>query len=193
MTGQNRMSPLTAMVIGIFGVGAVTITSATAVVLYALNVVDKNASVLIRIAENGIESLPEVLESLPDLADTLAGRRMFDYADNLEVEVHFVATSREGRIRPVMTVTNRGNEVVSTLAIRVAAISSNDIPMHEWTEIVATPIALDDAWRGPLMPGAKRHLTLPSARGFYEGALQDLAATTEISELRIWDPTSKRS
>ena len=192
MTAQTRMSPLTAMVIGIFGIGGVTIASATAVVLYSLSVVDKNLSVLIGIAENGVDSLPEVLKSLPDLADTLAGQRMFDYAEELEIEVHFTPSSREGRIRPVMTVTNRGREVVSTLALRVAAVTASGIPIHEWTEVVATPIALVDEWRGPLMPGATRHVILPSRR-LREDMPNNMTAMTEISELRIWDPTSERS
>lgn len=189
MIGPQRMSPLTAIVFGIFGTGAIAITSVTAVVIYTMSIVDRNASVLIDMAENGVESLPELLERLPALADAVGGRRMFDYAENLDVEVRFVPTSREGRMRPVMTVTNLGNEVVSTLAIRVAAVSGLNVPMHEWTEVVATPFAVADEWRGPLMPGATRHVVL-SSRGFYQVAPQDVTAVTEFSEIRIWDPTN---
>ncbi len=88
-----------------------------------------------------------------------------------------------------MTITNRGHEVVSTLAIRVAAVNGSNVPLHEWTEVVATPIAVVDEWRGPLMPGATRHVIL-SSRGFSQIALQNVTAVTEFSEIRIWDPTS---
>ncbi len=88
-----------------------------------------------------------------------------------------------------MTITNRGHEVVSTLAIRVAAVSGSNVPLHEWTEVVATPIAIVDEWRGPLMPGATRHVVL-SSRRFYQVAPQDVTALTEFSEIRIWAPTS---
>ena len=189
MIGQQRMSPLTAIVFGIFGTGAVAIASVTTIVIYTMSIVDRNASTLIDLAENGVESLPEFIERLPALADAIGGQRRFDYADKLDVKVRFVPTSREGRMRPVMTITNRGHEVVSTLAIRVAAVSGSNVPLHEWTEVVATPIAVVDEWRGPIMPGATRHVVL-SSRSFHQIAPQDVTAVTEFSEIRIWAPTS---
>ena len=189
MIGQQRMSPLTAIVFGVFGIGAVGIASATTVVIYTMSIVDRNAATLIDLAENGVESLPELIERLPALADAVGGQRRFDYAKNLDVQVRFVPTSREGRMRPVMTITNRGNEVVSTLAVRIVAVSESNIPMHEWTEVVATPIAVVDDWRGPLMPGATRHVVLSSYR-VSDSDSANMTPATEISEIRIWNPTS---
>jgi hypothetical protein len=183
------MSPLTALFLGIFGVGGVGIAAGAVVVLYSLRILDSKASALIGFAGNTIESLPELIDALPPaIGDVLSDRRAPDYAANLELSVRFVANEQGEGVRPVVTVTNKGKEVVSMLAVRVAALDARKVPIREWTEVVATPIAIDDDWRGPLMPGATRHVVLSSWRSFPADKIDAFSAAPEISELRVWEP-----
>ena len=189
MNTHTRMSPLTALFLGIFGVGGVGIAAGAIVVLYSLRILDNKASALIGFAEHTVESLPELIDALPPaIGDVLNDRRAPDYAANLDVSVRFVANEQSEGVRPVVTVINKGKEVVSMLAVRVAALDARKVPVREWTEVVATPIAADDDWRGPLMPGATRHVVLSSWRSFPADKIEILSAAPEISELRVWEP-----
>ena len=186
MTGPTRMSPITALFLGLFGVLAVGITSGTGIVLYGLRIANTNASSLLNLADSTIAGLPELIERLPPaLADLFDDRRAPDYAENLDVKVTFLADKRSSdRIRPVMTVTNNGSSVVTMLTVRVAALNQDEVPLQEWTELVATPIALNDELRGPIFPGSTRHIVL---RREYRRTASGSAFTgaVEISELRV--------
>lgn len=199
MMGQNRMSPLTAFFLGIFGVGAVAIGSSASVVLYALRVVDSKADAILAIAGETVEGfpefaqrIPELLESLPQIADTLGGLRSPGYAPNIEVDVKFVHSKRSDGYRPVLTITNTGDEMVSMLTIRIAALTEDGVPVREWTEVVATPIALDCDMRGPLFAGETRHVVVSTWRTVSAEDISALTGDVEISELRLWQPTSER-
>jgi len=196
MNPITRMSPLTAFFLGLFGVGGLAIAAGTVVLLTAMTMVEGQLSTLVHFSGKTIESLPELLDSLPPvLADTFHDRRDPAYAARIDVKTEFLADEKEGSIRPVLTITNTGSEVVSLLGVRVAALKNGSVPIREWTEVVATPITPgDDEWRGPLMPGAKRHVVLrtralPPAIGNPES----LIAATEISEIRVWQgPNEER-
>ncbi|MCH9035291.1 MAG: hypothetical protein IID42_12455 [Planctomycetes bacterium] len=179
------MSPMTALFLGLCGVTAVGIASGTGIVLYGLRIANLNASSLLNLADSTIAGLPELIERLPPaLADLLDDRRAPDYAENLDVKVTFLADTRSDRIRPVMTVTNNGSSVVTMLTIRVAALNQEDVPLQEWTELVATPIGLNDDLRGPIFPGSTRHIVL--RRGYLRKAVgSTFTGAVEISELRI--------
>ncbi len=192
MNTHTRMSPLTALFLGLFGVGGVGIAAGAAVVLYSLRILDNKASALIGFAGDTVESLPKLLDSLPPaIGDVLNDRRAPDYASNLDMGVRFVANEHTEGVRPVVTVTNKGNEVISMLAVRVAALDARKVPVREWTEVVATPFAADDDWRGPLMPGATRHVVLSSWRSYPADKIEALSAAPEISELRVWEPKER--
>jgi len=192
MNTQTRMSPITALFLGLFGVGAVGIAAGATVVLYSLRILDNKATALIGFAGHTVESLPALIDALPPaIGEVLNDRRAPDYADNLELSVRFVANEQSEGIRPVVSVTNKGKEVVSMLAVRVAALDARKAPVREWTEVVATPIAIDHDWRGPLMPGATRHVVLSSWRGFPVEKADALLAAPEISELRVWEPKAR--
>lgn len=77
------------------------------------------------------------------------------------------------------------------LAVRVAALDARRTPVREWTEVVATPIAIDHEWRGPLMPGATRHVVLSSWRNFPADKADALLVAPEISEIRVWEPKAR--
>jgi hypothetical protein len=188
MTTNTRMSPITALFLGIFGVGGVGIAAGTCVILYSLRIIDRKAETVLDFAEKTVDSLPELVSALPPALDVLSGRRAPDYADKLDVAVRFTANDKADGIRPVLTILNKGSEVVSMLAVRVVALDARSVPVREWTEVVATPIAIDDEWRGILMPGAPRYVVLPSSRAFSPDQAAALTGVVEISELRIWQP-----
>jgi hypothetical protein len=185
------MSPITAFFIGIFGVGAVGVASVTTVVLYGLSIVKNNAEVITSIAEETIKDLPDLIERAPALVDAIGGRRVPGYAEKVDIELNFVLDKRSGSVRPVMSITNTGNEVVTMLAVRVAALGKENIPLHEWTEVVATPLSIDDHWRGPLYPGSTRYVRLSGRwRGLPADMVDKITGAVEISDIRLWEESS---
>lgn len=193
MVTQSRMSPMTALVIGVFGVGAVGIASVTAVVLHGFSVIDSKAGQILEFTETALtstlEGLPGLLDSLPEAVEELLNdRRAGDYVANIDVAVSFVHDEDSGRLRPVLAITNEGERVVSLLALRVVALDGQGIPMREWTEIVATPITIPNEWRGPLRPGNTRHVILSSwRRGITRKQANGITGAVEITNVRVWN------
>lgn len=187
VTQRSRMSPMTALFLGLFFVGGLLIASATTVVLYTMRIADGNAAKLLRFADNTIDGLPELIKSLPPaLADALHDRRAPEYVSNIDVKVKFIRDEAAGVVRPVLTVTNTGTEVVSMLAVHVAAMDENGTPRNDWTHVVATPLTIDDDWRGPLMPGSTRHVVLSGSRSLASQS-DTLVAVAEIGDVRVWE------
>ena len=193
MVTQGRMSPMTALVIGVFGVGAVGIAAVTAVVLHGFSIIDSKAGQIIEFTETALastlEGLPGLLDSLPKAVEELLDdRQAGDYIANLDVAVRFVHDEDSGQLRPVLAITNEGERVVSLLAVRVVALNGQGIPMHEWTEIVATPITIPNEWRGPLRPGNTRHVILSSwRRGITRKQANGITGAVEITNVRVWN------
>ena len=89
-------------------------------------------------------------------------------------------------MRPIIELHNRGGELVSLLSMRVVVFDKDGDPVDEFNEWGATPIAADDEWRGPLMPGATRHIVsryLGLGQMFSPAELQ---AGVEITDVRVW-------
>ncbi len=190
VTPRTRMSPMTAMFLGLFFVGGLGIASATTVVLYTMRIVDHKASSILQFADHTVTGLPELLKSLPPaLADMLHDRRAPEYAGKLDVNVKFINDEDAG-LQPVLTIKNTGDEVVSMLALRVAALDANGTPRRDWTEVVATPLSVDNDWRGPLMPGETRYVVLHGSRSLGRKA-ESMVAVAEIGDVRVWDRESK--
>ena len=195
MDVKRRMSPLTALFLGIWIVGGIGIASGTAITLHALSIIDGNVSTVVSLVEGTIDDLPALVESLPDAVGTaLNDRREPEYADRIQVNLDFVADDRSGRLRPTLTIRNVGSEVVSLLAVRAAALEDGRVPVAEWTEVVATPLAIADEWRGPLMPGATRHVVVGSPwRSISPVDAENITGAVEISELRVWNGNQSAS
>lgn len=188
-TYQSRMSPLTAMFLGIFGVSAVGIASGTGIVLLGMNIIDKKAGQVIELVEGAYEGLPAFLESLPPgLAEITKDHRAPEYAAKVVTSVDFIHDSKRNGLRPVLTITNTGSEVISMMTVRVAAINKDDVPICDWTEVVATPLAIDESWPGVLMPNSKRRFVLSGWARIAEELAETITGEVEISELRIWTP-----
>jgi len=109
-----------------------------------------------------------------------------DYVKKLEVSARLVPVQdRDGRLRPVVEIRNKGDEVVSLLSFRVVVFDADGRPIWESNEWGATPIAAELPWRGPLMPGATRSFP---CRPLCDGGRhsEDLRVQTEITDVRVW-------
>lgn len=200
MVAQKRMSPLTALFLGMAAIGVTGIAATSGVVLYGMRIADGQAGQVVTLVSRTIGDLPEIIgdipkiiESLPPIvADAFHDRRILEYAPNLKTKVGFVSSERSGRIRPVVTITNEGDEVLSMLTVRVVALNKDGLPIAEWTEVVATPIGIENEWRGPLSPGATRHVVLGGYHGGPSMSVDSITGELEITEIRAWIPPSER-
>jgi len=188
MVPQKRMSPLTALVLGVSGVLAVAIASVSAVVVYGLNVAGGNTQAIVKFAENTVDGLPELLNALPPaVGDILNDHRDPSYVEHIEVDAKLVPNEENSEYRPTLVVRNTGTEVVSMLSVRVAALDQDGTVRREWTELAATPLSLDDEdWRGPLMPGATRHIVMHGWQTERGASMTTITPAVEIGDLRVW-------
>lgn len=192
-TPQKRMSPITALVLGGCAMGITGIVAGASVLLYTLSIANNKATDVIGLVEHTFDGLPELLDSMPPIvSDALSDRRAPEYTSSVGVDVSFVPDSRGDYLRPSLTVKNNGEETLTFLAVRVAAIDDRGRAVEDWTEVVATPVAIDDDWRGPLMPGNTRYITLHGSRRLGLDRAQDLRGVVEITDVRVWDPTVKK-
>lgn len=180
----RRMSALSAAIFGVTAVVMTVIASVTAVVFYGLTMVDRKTDTLTETARALLEELPAIRAALPPaLADAVSDVRRPEYAPRLKIEVGLPQASDRGRrVEPVISVENTGDEVVSMLALRIVALNSAGAPIREWTEYLATPLAIEDEWRGPLLPSSTRRAVLNRS------CPKDTASVEyEVTELRVWE------
>ncbi len=86
-------------------------------------------------------------------------------------------------MRAVATITNGGQELVSWLSIRVVVSDDVGNVIYEDVEMIATPVALDDDFPGPLVPGRTRHFTICTFK-----RSDHPSAQYEVTDLRVWAP-----
>jgi len=183
---RPRRSFLATAALGISLVTVTLVTGVTGIILYGMNIADRKSDNLIEVVQHGIQNLPELRKSLPPvLSDAIDDVRRPDYASQLGIDVRLARDARRGGVRPVIDVTNRGEELVSMLSIRVTVLNEENEPVAEFNEWVATPIAADGDWRGPLMAGAKRSLSCGTVR-MHNGDTQGLHAQAEVTDVRVW-------
>jgi len=123
------------------------------------------------------------------LADAIEDERRPDYIDKVQVAGRLVPDGDNPELfHVILEVKNTGERVVSLLPLHAVLSDANGSPLREWTEYAATPIARDNDWRGPLMPGAVRQI-----RTGMRCRKPDRTVTCEISDLRIWTPKAETS
>lgn len=192
MRDHRPMSPLTALFIGFFGAGAIGIACGSGVILYGMSMIDGHASTVLGFAADTVEGLPGLLRALPPVVDDiLSQRRALDYASRIDVEARLVEGGRAGTVRPVLTIKNTGDEAVSILAVRVAVLNEDGVPVAEWTEVVATPLAVEGSWRGPILPGSSRHVLLQDAWRGLSKDYESLTPVVEIADVFVWKPSEE--
>jgi len=160
------------------------IATVAGVGLYALRIVHCRAADLASLAGETIKALPEYGKVLPPvLVDAFHDVRAPDYLQRLEISVHPAAARRECRGNAaVVEVRNSGESVVSLLALRVLAQDAQGELVGETAPYAATPLQLDDEWRGPILPGQTRRFAVR----FPSAAPADSYAY-EITEVRVWN------
>ena len=174
------------------GFSAIVITllvTCTAVLLYTVHLASDKSERVITLAQSAIRGLPELTRSLPPaLADMLDDQRRPDYCKELAISAK--ATTQpdsHGRVRTTIEVVNKGREVVSLLSLRILILDGQNQPLCESQEWAATPLAADNGWRGPIMPGARRLFVCDRGGGSSVGHTNDLNTEVEITELRVWN------
>ena len=175
------------VVVSVSFLAGTLIVSVAAITMYAMTIFDDKIDDLASLGATLVEELPEIQKSLPPvLADCLDDRRAPEYQDSLEVEVKLVpAADGRGHVRPVLEVTNAGEGMVTYLTLHLVVTSGSEI-LAEWNEWVATPIAADDDWPGPLLAGGVRRFSgrpiwLPMSRPGDE-----LEVEVEVTDVRLW-------
>jgi hypothetical protein len=182
---RKGMSFLTALVCSVAGVAITIILSITGITIYAMSMIDEKTSNLAGLVEETVKALPAVRESLPPaLADAFNDERHPEYLQHLVISTKLLegqGDQRWPRSRVVVEVQNNGNEVVTLLSLRLVGLDANDDPVREWHTWAATPLQLEDEWRGPLLPHETRRLAV-----WCRSSEQPAKITHEVSEVRLW-------
>jgi len=176
---------LSALFHGVFGFLTVVVLCASGLGIYGLHIADGTVGAVLNLTGSIVSGLPEWQQNLPPLlAETLDDRRAPDYRDQIDVSVRTVPSPRDrDRELTVVEVVNRGSETVTVLALTVVLEDADGVPCREMRTYAATPVTIDeDEWRGPLLPDSRRRFTVCRY-----GHDDDLTATVEISELRVWN------
>ena len=173
MVVNKKMSFLASLVWGTCSVIIVTIACASGIVFYGLHIVEKS-----------IDDLPGIVKKVPMLRDALSSERRIDYIDDLDIEIGFTDHPYyEDRMRAVATITNQGKELVSWLSIRVVVTDDMGNILDADVRTIATPVAIDDDFPGPLVPGGTRPFTICSFK-----RSDHPSAQYEVTDLRVWTP-----
>jgi hypothetical protein len=183
---QKRIGFLPAVALGGSAVLITSILCATGIVGYSLAILNHRSGSLLALGKSAIAGLPELKKSLPPvLADAIEDERRPEYVDQIEVAGRLVPDSENPELyRVVLEVKNTGKNVVSLLPLHTVLSDADGSPLREWIEYAATPIAVDNEWRGPLMPGAVRQI-----RTDMRSRKADRRVSCEISDLRVWTRT----
>ncbi|MEJ2701799.1 MAG: hypothetical protein P8Z79_05095, partial [Sedimentisphaerales bacterium] len=146
-------------------------------------------NLIVPLVKDAIQGLPVLQKSLPPaLADMLNDRRLPDYRSQLEIGAKtFVQEDRRGRMRTEIEVTNKGQEVVTLLALRLVIFDPHNDILAESNEWAATPIAADEDWRGPILPGSTRYFAVSHYGPSPESALDELKTEIEVTDFRVWN------
>jgi hypothetical protein len=176
------------------GLSAVVITlliSCTVVALYGAHLVSQKSERVISLAQSAVRGLPEFTKSLPPaLADMLDDRRDPQYCGKLGISAKVVSEpAPHGGVRTAIEIANNGDAVVSLLSLRITILDDKEQLLCESQEWAATPVAADNGWRGPIMPGSRRRFVSYAGCGWGINPSDALNPQVEITELRVWNDT----
>jgi hypothetical protein len=180
---------LSSIAIGLSAIVITLLVTCTVVILYTVHLASDKSERVITLVQSAIQGLPELTHSLPPaLADMLDDHRRPDYCKELAISAK--ATSQPdsyGRVRTTIEVVNNGHEVVSLLSLRILILDEQNQPLCESQEWAATPFAANNGWRGPIMPGSRRHFVCYHRCEHGTNGTNDLHTEVEITELRVWN------
>lgn len=180
---NKRMSFPSVLVLSLTAGFVTILVCVSGIAIYSLRMVDHKADSLTGIVERVLTNLPEYRKALPPmLADAIDDQRRPDYLKNVDVTVKMLPGEDTHLARGTVEVTNKSDEVISFLSLRIVGLDADGNPLVEQTTWAASPIAVDDnEWRGPILP---RHTRVFPIRFFRTKGL--VSFTPEITELRVW-------
>lgn len=184
----KRHTFLSALAMGLSAIIIAFIVSCTVVIIYGMNFAGDKSEEVVSLVEEAIRGLPDLQKSLPPaLADMLDDHRQPDYGTQLDIQATTtLLPDNKGTVKTTIEIANNGSEVVSLLSLRVVVLTSRNEVIAESNEWGATPIAADDDWRGPLMPGSRRYF-VTSQRGLPVFSADELKPVVEITDIRVWN------
>ena len=176
----NKSGFLASAAKGFFGLLTTCVICGTGLGGYAIYNLRESGFDAAGIISKVVESLPEWQKAMPPaVAEAFDDRRAPEYRDKLDVKVSLVE-SRHGQVRTLIEVTNRGDKVVSLLALHANVQDDRGLPIGGELTYPVSPVAFSHGeWPGPLLPGSTRVIErwIDAERGE--------RATTEIAELRV--------
>jgi len=184
----KRHTFLSSLAMGLSAIVITIVISCTVLIIYGIHFAGDRSDKLISLVGDTIEDLPDLREALPPaLADVLDDRRDPGYVDELEISaVTALTPDRHNAVRTRIEVENKGDEIVSLLSLRIVVFGQDGRILSESNEWAATPIAADDEWRGPLMPGSHRYFVSHSrALPVFLG--DNLRTEIEVTDVRVWN------
>lgn len=184
-----------ALATGLFMFLTVTVICVTALGIFALRTVDGKLDLLVNRGSEIVSGLPDWAAKLPPaLADCFHDRRDPTYRERLVVAARVgdedaVDTNRHSRWygRPIaVRVENRGEQMVTLLGLRLVFKNDAGFPIGERQVYAATPMQIDDEWRGPLAAGQVRELVvwIPT-----DTPISDVLV--EQTDVRVWTPADR--
>jgi hypothetical protein len=164
------------------------VVSATGVVVYGMRIVDSKADNIGDLVNDTLKNLPEIRASLPPaLSDAVNDVRSPEYLKQLDIKTKLGESKelrRGNKMRRVFVdITNNGDQVVSLMTMRVMGLNGDGDAIECWSTYAATPLQLDNDWRGPLMPKETRHC---SFRHISDEDEEIMKIATEVTEIRVW-------
>jgi hypothetical protein len=176
----RRSGFLPALTYGVFGTVIALIVCGGVITFSVIELVDRQIDNVMAMSTEVVKVLPDWQKALPPaLADAINDRRDLGYRDQLDISARVAG---ERWASAVVTVKNNGDRPVTLLSLRVVVEDEDGVPVREFTTYAATPIAIEDEWRGPLLPGSTRRFTAGTLRD----SIGEWKATVEITELRVW-------
>jgi len=184
----KRHTFLSSLAMGLSAIVITIVISCTVLIIYGIHFAGDRSDRLISLVGDTIEDLPDLREALPPaLADVLDDRRDPGYVDELDISaVTALTPDRHNAVRTRIEVENKGDEIVSLLSLRIVIFGQDGRILSESNEWAATPIAADDEWRGPLMPGSHRYFVSHS-RSLPVFLGDDLRTEVEVTDVRVWN------
>jgi hypothetical protein len=180
---------LSSAALGLSSVVITVVICATVLIVYGLHFAGEKADRVISLTEVAIQGLPALQASLPPaVADMLNDERRPDYGQHLAITARLMPRpGSDGVTRSSIEIVNRGDEVVSLLALRVIVVDEYGHIRSETQEWAATPLAVEHDWRGPIMPGSRRYFVCKGSHLRGISPVDKLKAEVEINELRVWN------
>lgn len=176
----------------VLGISAFLITcviSGTVLLVYGIHVASDKTEDLFSLAEKTVQTLPDLHKALPPVvADVLNDRREPDYIRQLDIQARLEAVpGSPENVRLAFEVDNKGQEMVTLLALRVTVLTAQNQVAYETTHYAVTPVTADHEWKGPLLPGSHRRLIGSYCRRGLSVDLQELRTEVEVTDIRIWN------